>query len=131
MSMDLIANNEVPDFPSTLLHIDDIYWKLDLASQMDPKFRKALHTSLSESGMEWPIIVWPIDHYAVNGDFPNPKFADELKERAKPYVCGTGSNRCQFATMNGYDRISAIIMTTQDEIKTIRKTTVMKYHEDF
>ena len=129
--MDLLANNEVPDFPSQLISLDDIYWKLDKASEMDPKFRKALHTSLSERGMEWPIILWPIDSYAVNGDFPNPKFADELKERKKPYVCGTGSNRCQFATLNGYDRISAIIMTTQDEIKTIRKTTVMKYYKDF
>ena len=76
MNMDLIANNEVPDFPSQLIHIDDIYWKLDVASEMDPKFQKALHTSLAENGMEWPIIIWPIDHYAVNGDFPNPKFAD-------------------------------------------------------
>lgn len=129
--MDLIANNEVPDFPSQIVSLSDIYWKLDLASEMDPKFQKALHKSLSEKGMEWPIIIWEIDSYAVNGDFPKPKFEDELKERQKPYVCGTGSNRCKFATNNGYENISAIIITTQEEIKAIRKTTVMKYYKDF
>lgn len=108
---DLIASNSVEGFKTVQIPVLNIYYRLDEAAFLDPKFRQAIKTSLDGSGLLWPIIVKPIIE--------------------NKYFCWLGNNRLHYAEQNGYNTISCIICEDFESREQVHAITIMEYCKDF
>lgn len=108
---DLIASNSVEGFKTVQIPVLNIYYRLDEAALLDPKFRQSIKTSLNGKGLLWPIVVKPIID--------------------NKYFCWVGNNRLHYAEQNGYNTISCIVCKDYESKETAYKITVMEYGRDF
>ena len=109
--MDLIASKSVEGFKTVQIPVLNIYYRLDEAARLDPKFRQSIKTSLDGKGLLWPIIVKSIID--------------------NKYWCWLGNNRLHYAEQNGYNTISCIICDDLTSREQVHAITLMEYGKDF
>lgn len=128
----LHPKNTVSGYTHKVFSLDEVYWQLDEAALLDPKFRSALAKSLSERGMLWPPIVWTqqtfLDYYDTNPKRQDPA---KLVEQDKPYRVAIGNNRFYYAAEQGYTHIECVIADRWQDKDDILKITQMEYRVDF
>lgn len=127
--MDLIANKEVSGWESKLYNISDIFWMRDEAAILDRKFLEALNKSLTDKGMEYPIII--THSHLFKSWVKNPHIFTKPLEVDQPYRCTIGNNRLHWAFSKGYSRIECIYVSSKQEKEEVLKLTEMKYCVDF
>lgn len=128
----LHPKNTVSGYTHLVLSLDDVYWQLDEAAILDPKFRSALAKSLDEKGMLWPPIVWTqstfMKYYTAN---PRRQDPAKLVEQYKPYRVAIGNNRLHYAHNKGYTHIECVLAPEWQDKDDILKITQMEYRVDF
>jgi hypothetical protein len=128
----LHSKKKVEGFEHRIFSLDDVYWKLDEAAVLDPKFRKALAKSLDEQGMLWPPIVWTHETYLAfleEGCNNHDSYKD--LNIAQKYRVSLGNNRFEYAHEKGYTHIECVVANNWTERKTILDQTIMEYRKDF
>lgn len=128
----LHSKNSLEDFKQVVLSLDEVYWQLDEAAILDPKFRAALAYSLDSNGMLWPPIVWTqktfMDYYSAN---PSRQDPTKLVDQDKSYRVAIGNNRFNYAKIRGYTHIECVIADKWEDKDSILKITEMEYCVDF
>ena len=128
----LHSKKKVEGFEHHIFSLDDVYWKLDEAAVLDPKFRTALSKSLDEQGMLWPPIVWTQETYLVFLE-EGRKSHDPYKDlnTAQTYRVSLGNNRFQYARNRDYTHIESVVAHHWTDRDTILAQTIMEYRKDF
>jgi len=136
----------VPHYPMRILHskrklegfehrvfsLTEVYWKLDEAAVLDPKFRKALETSLDQSGMLWPPIVWKQSVFLEYLSEANPRHdPSKAVEIDLDYRVAIGNNRFHYAEQKGYTHIECVLAAAWPDRSLILSQTEMEYKKDY
>jgi hypothetical protein len=128
----LNSKNKLEDYGHLVLSLDEVYWQLDEAALLDPKFRSALSYSLDENGMLWPPIVWTqstfMEYYR---DKPERQDPAKLVYQEKPYRVAIGNNRLEYAKRKGYTHVECVLADRWQDKDDILKITEMEYCVDF
>lgn len=128
----LYSQKKVVGFGHRIFSLSEVYWKLDEAAILDPKFRSALSKSLDEQGMLWPPIVWDQNTFLLylkeSGNRHDPSKDIEI---TKTYRVAIGNNRFEYAREKGYTHIECVIAEDWKDRETILAQTEMRYYEDF
>lgn len=128
----LRPKNTVSGYTHRVFSLEEVYWQLDEAALLDPKFRSALAKSLDEHGMLWPPIVWTQETFLRYYE-ASPRRHDPLKpvEQEKTYRLAIGNNRFSYAQDKGYTHIECVVADEWQDKDDILKITQMEYRVDF
>lgn len=128
----LHPKNTIDGYTHKIVSLDEVYWQLDNAAILDPKFQMALTKSLDTRGMLWPPIVWTQSTFMIYYEV-NPKRQDRTKlvEQDKPYRVAIGNNRFHYAKSKGYTHIKCVVADKWQDKDDIVAVTQMEYRVDY